>query len=134
MTKFYLHEILVQFLCKKISASVPYFITLSQFIGPLLAISCIFESMSTQLQHMLEEVHKLSRAEQLALLSSIAKMLSEEEAGTAADSRNLEEAKVAKTDFDEPAILSFAGIMDEEEAKVWESAVEESRKIDQDEW
>lgn len=33
-----------------------------------------------------------------------------------------------------PAILKFAGIMDDDEAKVWESAVAESRKIDEDEW
>lgn len=129
-----MHEIFVQFLCKKILAPCPCLFTLSQFIGRILAISCIFESMSTQLQHMLEEVHKLSRTEQLALLSSIAKMLSEEEAGPAPDSRNLQQDKAAKTDSDQPAILSFAGIMDEEEAKVWESAVEESRKTDRDEW
>lgn len=33
-----------------------------------------------------------------------------------------------------PAILSLAGIIDEEEAKVWNSAVQESRQIDKDEW
>lgn len=33
-----------------------------------------------------------------------------------------------------PAILGLAGVIDEEEAKVLTSAVEESRKIDQDEW
>ena len=33
-----------------------------------------------------------------------------------------------------PAILNLAGIIDEEQAKVLNSAVEESRKIDRDEW
>ena len=34
----------------------------------------------------------------------------------------------------EPAILSLAGVIDEEEASVLTSAVKESRKIDRDEW
>ncbi len=34
----------------------------------------------------------------------------------------------------EQTILSLAGVIDEEEAKVLTSAVEESRKIDRDEW
>ncbi|MCO6488273.1 MAG: hypothetical protein J5I98_07650 [Phaeodactylibacter sp.] len=32
------------------------------------------------------------------------------------------------------AILNLAGIMNEEEAKMWDSAVAEARKIDEDEW
>ena len=43
-------------------------------------------------------------------------------------------APSAKETHDGPAILSLAGIMDEEEAKVWDSAIAESRKIDEDEW
>lgn len=39
--------------------------------------------MSTQFKNMLEQVHKLSRAEQLALISTIAHFLSEEEEGEA---------------------------------------------------
>lgn len=34
----------------------------------------------------------------------------------------------------EPAILSLAGIIDDEEAKVFYSAIKESRKIDKNEW
>lgn len=34
----------------------------------------------------------------------------------------------------EPAILGLAGIIDEEEADLMTNAVEESRKIDRDEW
>jgi hypothetical protein len=34
----------------------------------------------------------------------------------------------------QPSILSLAGIMDDEEAKVWYGAVEDARKIDQNEW
>lgn len=33
-----------------------------------------------------------------------------------------------------PAILSMAGIIDEEEANVFDSAISESRKIDEDGW
>ena len=36
-------------------------------------------SMSTELRQMLEQVHKLSRAEQFALMASIAQFLSEED-------------------------------------------------------
>lgn len=34
----------------------------------------------------------------------------------------------------EPSLLSLAGIMDDEEAKVWYGAVEDARKIDHHEW
>ena len=34
----------------------------------------------------------------------------------------------------EPKILELAGIMNEEDASEYEKAVEESRKIDKDEW
>lgn len=33
-----------------------------------------------------------------------------------------------------PAILALAGIFDEEEAKIFENAIAQSRKIDEDEW
>ena len=55
--------------------------------------------------------------------------------------RNIREENVApvmtedsKEENVEPAILSLAGIIDEEEAEVMTRAVEESRKIDRDEW
>lgn len=35
---------------------------------------------------------------------------------------------------DPPKILELAGVMTEEEASVYEEAVEDSRKIDRDEW
>lgn len=45
--------------------------------------------------------------------------------------RNIREESMEKSSTEEnkPAILKFAGIIDEEEAKVWQSAVAESRKI-----
>jgi hypothetical protein len=55
--------------------------------------------------------------------------------------RNIREENVvpvvkedSKNENAEPAILSLAGVIDEEEADVMTSAVEESRKIDRDEW
>ena len=41
--------------------------------------------MSTALKQIFEQVHKLSRAEQLLLISSIAQLLSEEESGQLPD-------------------------------------------------
>jgi len=40
----------------------------------------------------------------------------------------------SKNESYEPAILNLAGIITEKEANVLRSAVEESRKIDRDEW
>lgn len=51
--------------------------------------------------------------------------------------RNIREENMTKGSNEkevEPPILSLAGIIDEEEAKIWNSAVEESRQIDEDEW
>lgn len=55
--------------------------------------------------------------------------------------RNIREENVvpvvkddSKEEDTEPAILSLAGVIDEEEADVMTSAVEESRKIDRNEW
>ncbi len=39
-----------------------------------------------------------------------------------------------KNESSEPSILNLAGIITEEEANVLSSAVEESRKIDWEEW
>ena len=55
--------------------------------------------------------------------------------------RNIREENVvpvakedSKEENTEPAILRLAGVIDDEEADVMTSAVEESRKIDRDEW
>ncbi len=55
--------------------------------------------------------------------------------------RNIREENVKQKSTDHPkkensklGILNLAGIINEEEAKVFDCAVEESRKIDRDEW
>lgn len=68
----------------------------------------------------------LSLPEQLKIVEEILRNIREE---------SLEiEAPKSSGEKNEPAILKFSGIMDEEEAKVWDSAIVESRKIDEDEW
>lgn len=42
--------------------------------------------------------------------------------------------EISQEENAEPAILGLAGVIDEEEADLMTSAVEESRKIDRDEW
>jgi len=49
--------------------------------------------MSTELKHIFEQVHKLSRAEQLLLISSIAQLLSEEESGQLPDDAVVQSVK-----------------------------------------
>ena len=46
--------------------------------------------------------------------------------------KNIREEKLDVTPVEvaKPSLLSLAGIMDDEEAKVWYEAVEDSRKVD----
>ena len=46
--------------------------------------------------------------------------------------KNIREGKLDVTPVEvaKPSLLSLAGIMDDEEAKVWYEAVEDSRKVD----
>ena len=66
----------------------------------------------------------LSLADRLKIVEEILRSIREEE--------SLRDKKEEKGNG--PAILAMAGIFDEEEAKVFESAIAESRKIDEDEW
>lgn len=68
-----------------------------------------------------------SLSEKLRLVEEILRNIREENI-------SIREQSETKEKKDEPAILSFAGILNEEEAKIFDSAVEESRKIDENEW
>ena len=72
-------------------------------------------------------IRGFSITEQLKIVEEILKNIREEDVvqKTPEDS---------KEENSGPAILSLAGIIGEEEAGVMNSAVEESRKIDRDEW
>lgn len=72
-------------------------------------------------------IKSLSLSERLKIVEEILRNIREEGLEPKA-------AQPSKETHEGPAILSLAGIMDEEEAKVWDSAVAESRKIDEDEW
>ncbi|MCB9052734.1 MAG: hypothetical protein H6556_25130 [Lewinellaceae bacterium] len=72
-------------------------------------------------------IKSLSLSERLKIVEEILRNIREEGFEPKA-------APPSKETHEGPAILSLAGIMDEEEAKVWDSAVAESRKIDEDEW
>ena len=47
--------------------------------------------------------------------------------------KNIREEKldVPPVEVEKPSLLSLAGIMDDEEAKVWYETVEDSRKVDE---
>jgi hypothetical protein len=68
-----------------------------------------------------------SLSEKLRLVEEILRNIREENI-------SIREQIETKEKKDKPAILSFAGILNEEEATVFDSAVEESRKIDENEW
>ena len=70
----------------------------------------------------------LSLADRLKIVEEILKNIREEEFLRGKEVETKEEKNNG------PAILTLAGIFDEEEAKVFESAIAESRKIDEDEW
>jgi hypothetical protein len=68
-----------------------------------------------------------SLSEKLRLVEEILRNIREENI-------SIREQIETKEKKDKPAILSFAGILNEEEAAIFDSAVEESRKIDENEW
>ncbi len=73
-------------------------------------------------------IRGLSLSDRLKIVEDILKDIREE-------GELLEEGVQNKSEKNaDPAILTLAGIFDEAEAKIFESAIEESRKIDEDEW
>lgn len=70
----------------------------------------------------------LGLADRLKIVEEILRNIREEEALREKNLKTKEEKKSG------PAILTMAGIFDEAEAKIFESAIAESRKIDEDEW
>jgi hypothetical protein len=72
---------------------------------------------------VIDLIKNLSIAERLMIVEAILRNIREENAAQKESKMN-----------EEPAILSLAGIFDEEEAQVFENAIAESRKIDEDEW
>lgn len=70
----------------------------------------------------------LSLKDRLNIVEEILKSIREEELIRSAD------LKIIEDEIRGPAILSMAGIFEEEEAKVFESAINDSRKIDENEW
>ena len=73
---------------------------------------------------IMKYVKALSLTEQLQIAEDILRSIRE------SDATKGKHIKVEETEHSGPAILAMAGILDEEEAKVFESAVAESRKID----
>lgn len=73
-------------------------------------------------------IKNLSLVDRLIIVEEILKGIREEEM--------LEENEHnSKADHNNgPAILAMAGILDDEEASVFDTAIAESRKIDEDEW
>ena len=71
-------------------------------------------------------INKFSLKERLKIVEEVLRGIREEKVVTLNDRGN--ESKGV------PKILELAGIMSEEEASVYYEVVEESRKIDRDEW
>ncbi|MCB0571855.1 MAG: hypothetical protein KDC66_18940 [Phaeodactylibacter sp.] len=76
---------------------------------------------------ILNLIKSLSLSERLKIAEEILRNIREENMEAKA-------AELATATQNGPAILSLAGIMNEEEARIWDSAIAESRKIDEDEW
>ena len=76
---------------------------------------------------ILKLIKGLSLSERLKIVEEILRNIREENIGPEAD-------KPTKDTHNGPAILSLAGIMGEADARIWDSAIAESRKIDEDEW
>lgn len=76
---------------------------------------------------IIDLIKGFSLAERLLIVEEILRNIREADVKT----RN---GKNSTIDSTEPTILNLAGIMDEEEANVFEEAIVESRKIDNDEW
>ena len=81
----------------------------------------------TSSNKVIDLIKQLSLPERLLIVEEILRNIREESTMSNVPS-------ISKDDKPEPAILSLAGILDEEEAKIFDSAIEESRKVDADEW
>lgn len=73
-------------------------------------------------QEIIKLIERFSITERLWIVEEVLKNIREEKL-------DVTPSEVAK-----PSLLALAGIMDDEEAKVWYEAVEESRKVDEHEW
>ena len=81
---------------------------------------------SSSSNDLLKLINSLSLAERLKIVEEILRTIREE----GVDAKASESGKASGG----AALLKFVGIMTEEEARVWDEALAESRKIDQDEW
>ncbi|NJL76692.1 MAG: hypothetical protein HC892_18395 [Saprospiraceae bacterium] len=68
-------------------------------------------------------INKFSLSERLNIVEAVLRGIREEKIEI-----------VAQKETSEPSILELAGIFDESEADEFKTAVDESRKIDKDEW
>jgi hypothetical protein len=78
----------------------------------------------TSTEEVILILKKLSLSDRLLIIEEILK-----------DIREANKTEAEREDRNiEPAILSFAGIMTDADAKVFDSSVDESRKVDSNEW
>ena len=82
--------------------------------------------MMVSTNELITLINKFSLKERLKIVEEVLRGIREEKVVTLNDRGN--ESKGV------PKILELAGIMSEEEASVYYEVVEESRKIDRDEW
>lgn len=73
-------------------------------------------------------IKNLSIVERLFIAEEILKGIREEEMTEELSDYSVSEGT------SEPAILTMSGIMDDEEAKIFDTAISEARKIDEDAW
>lgn len=74
---------------------------------------------------ILRIINEYSIPDRIRLVEAILKMIREEEVLMGAPKEE---------EFSGEGVLAFAGILDEESAKEMQDAVDDSRKIDTDEW
>lgn len=70
-------------------------------------------------QEVIKLIEGFSLAERLRIVEEVLKNIREEK------------LDVTPSEAAKPSLLSLAGIMDDEEAKVWYEAIEDSRKVDE---
>eukprot|EP01024_Parvocaulis_polyphysoides_P032107 TRINITY_DN28846_c0_g1_i1.p1 TRINITY_DN28846_c0_g1~~TRINITY_DN28846_c0_g1_i1.p1 ORF type:complete len:115 (+),score=7.88 TRINITY_DN28846_c0_g1_i1:34-345(+) len=71
---------------------------------------------------VIELIKGFSLKERLLIIEEILRNIREENATSSPDDKN------------SPAILDLAGVIDAQEAEVFNSAISESRQVDEDEW
>lgn len=86
-----------------------------------------FDKIMVSSNEVITLIKGFSLSERLLIVEEILRNIREE---------NLKNAVITtkKEETPKTSILSFAGILDDEEADLMESAVDESRKIDTNEW